>query len=191
MQPRWTVGIAALALGLTLSAGWSGADDPAKELLEAGKPGPEHAKLQPLVGTWTYTCRLWMEPGKPPVETNGAIERHWTLGGRFLKEEFAGTGFDGKPGFEGFGLLGYDNAQRRYTATWVCNMGTGTHTGLGVSESPGRFTFQTSCFCPVKKKTVQGREEIRIEADRVVSETYGIEDGKETKVMEIVSVRKK
>src|SRR4029077_14802211 len=101
-----------------------------KALAEASKPGSEHAQLQPLAGSWTYTCKCWMEPGKPPMEMNGTTERQWILGGRFLEEKVAGTGFDGKPGFEGLGLLGYDNGRKKYTSTWACNVGTGAATGL-------------------------------------------------------------
>src|SRR6516162_4389465 len=45
-----------------------------KALAEAGKPGPEHKKLQPFVGQWTYTMKLWTDPGQPPAEFKGTIE---------------------------------------------------------------------------------------------------------------------
>jgi hypothetical protein len=42
------------------------------------------------------------------------------------------------------------------------------------------------------KKVVKGRDELRIESsDRIVMESYQLEDGKETKLMEIVSLRTK
>jgi hypothetical protein len=193
-------GSAVLALGLFTLRALTWADDVkipqtpdnlAKAMAEAGKPGPEHAKLQPLAGSWTYICKFWMDPGKPPLESRGTIERTWVLGGRFLEEKVAGTGFDGKPGFEGFGLLGYDNGRQKYTSTWACNMGTGTCNGLGVSDASGlKFTFQTEAFCPFLKKIVHSRDELRIEShDTNVLESYRIEDGKEKKVMELVAVR--
>lgn len=201
MNARWKSGTAALALVLTMLACRSGAEDAkasaspeaqAKAFAEAGKPGPEHAKLQPLAGSWTYTCKCWMDPDKSPIEMTGTIERKWILGDRFIEERIAGTGFDGKPGFEGFGLLGYDKGQKKYTSTWACNMGTGASTGVGTAETSGRFSFQTTCSCPVLNKTVQRRDEIRIETqDRIVTEFYKIEDGKEVKAMEIVAIRKK
>jgi hypothetical protein len=194
-------GSAALALGLTVLGAFSWADDvklpqSPDELMnamaEVGKPGPDHAKLQPLVGSWTYTCKFWMDPSKPPLESKGTIERKWVLGGRFLEEKVAGTGFDGKPGFEGFGVIGYDNGQKKYTSSWNCSMGTGTCTGLGACDASGtKFTFQTESFCPLMKKIVKGREELRIEsADTLVMASYQIEDGKETKMMELVAIRK-
>ena len=189
------------ALALTLLAGATWADDAKvslspeelmKAMAEAGKPGPEHAKLDPLVGTWTYTCKFWMDPSKPPMESTGTIERKWVLGNRFLEEKYVGTTFDGKPGFEGRGLLGYDNAQKKYTTSWACNMGTGTGTGLGESDTSGtKLTFHTESFCPMRKQIVKGRDEIRIESDdKIVMESYQTEDGKEMKMMEIVATRK-
>ena len=198
---RKAIGMTA-AFGIIMLAGQTWADDAdslpssddvLKILAEAGKPGPEHAKLQPLAGTWTYACKFWMDPTQPPLESTGTVERKWVLGGRFLEEKIVGTGFDGKPGFEARGLVGYDNARKQYTASWNCCMNTGTCTALGACDESGRkFTFQTEAFCPVLKKIVKGREEIRIESnDRIVASSYITEDGKEFKMMELVSVRKK
>lgn len=200
MNATWKTALVALMLAVALLAGRSNADDAPsaipddllKALAEAGEPGPGHAALQPLAGRWKYTGKFWMEPGQPPIETTGTIERKWILGGRFLEEKVAGTGFDGKPGFEGLGLLGYDNGQKQYTSTWLCNMGTGASNGVGHSESSGRFTFQSTCFCPVFKESIQGREEIRIvNDDKVVMESYKTIGGKDVKMMEIVAVRSK
>ena len=193
---------APLALMLILLGGPSRADDEMpyknpedliKVLTEVGKPGLEHAKLLPLAGSWTYTCKFWLDPDKPALESTGTIERRWVLGGRFLEEKVVGTNFDGTPGFEGLGLIGYDNGRRKFTTTWLCSMGTGACTGLGVVDSSGTaFTFETESYCPIQKKIVKGREEVRIETpDRIVVESFHLENGKERKMMELVSVRKK
>jgi hypothetical protein len=153
MRTGFAVGCVTLALVLTLVVGTGPADqgtspaspeDLAKAFGVAGQPGPAHAKLQSLTGNWTNTCTIWMALGQPPVETKGIIECKWILGGRFLEERYAGTGFDGKPGFDGFGLLGYDNKKQKITYAWACNMGTGTSTGVGVSETSGSLTLETT-----------------------------------------------
>jgi hypothetical protein len=191
---------AALAAVLTLSAGLSWSDDAKpnpqdvlRAMEEAAKPGPEHAKLEPLAGSWTYTCKCWMDPSQPPMESKGTIERRWVLGGRFLEEKIAGTGFDGKPGFEGLGLIGFDNGRQKYTMTWNSTACTGTCTGLGSADESGQtFTFHTEAFCPVQKKVIKSRDQLRFEsADRTVAETYMLEEGQEFRMMEIVAVRKK
>ena len=195
-------GAAAFALALTVWGGPACADDVAppqspaeltKALAEVGKPGPEHAKLGPLAGCWAYTGKFWLDPNKTPSEISGTIERHWILGGRFLQEKFAGTGLDGKPGWEGFGLIGYDNGRKNFTGTWACTMGTGMKLGSGVADATGQaFTFRTEAYCPLRKKVVEGREVIRIESnDKVVFECYETTDGKETKMMELISQRTK
>jgi hypothetical protein len=195
-------GIAALALMLSALPGLTPAEDAkppqspeelAKAFEQAGQPGPEHATLKPLVGKWTYTCKFWMDPSQPPMESQGTIERTWVLGGRFLEEKVTGTTFEGKPGFEGFGLIGYDNGRQKYTSSWVCNACTGTCNGLGAANSSGtRFTFETESYCPLRKEVVKGREELRIVNDnRTIAESYQIIDGKEVKMMELVSLRKK
>jgi hypothetical protein len=191
-----------LTVALLVAAGVSTAiaNDPqtptpeqiAKAMEEVSQPGAEHEKLQPLIGKWNYTCKFWMDPSQQPMESSGTIERRWILGNRFLEEKIEGTGFDGKPGFEGLGLIGYDNAQKKYTTNWMCSMGTGTCSGVGDADSSGGFTFHTESFCPMMKKTINGRESLRFESDdKTVSESFVIEDGKETKIMEIIAVRQK
>jgi Protein of unknown function (DUF1579) len=168
-------------------------DEIMKAMAEAVKPGPEHKKLEPLVGSWSFTCKMWMDPTKAPMESKGTIERQWILGGRFVEEKVTGTSFDGKPGFEGRGILGYDNAQKKYTMGWICSMSTGIENGVGTADTSGKnFTFQTECFCPVRKTKIHGKNVLRIaSSDRNVMEMFEIEGGKEQKMMEIVCVRTK
>src|SRR5262245_31763975 len=86
---------AALALGLVVLAGLTRAQDAKsppnpeallKALAEAGKPGAEHKKLQPLVGNWTFTMKVWTDPSQAPAELKGTIERKWIMDGRFVHE---------------------------------------------------------------------------------------------------------
>src|SRR5262245_9052070 len=61
-----------------------------KALAEAGKPGLEHKKLQPLVGNWAFTMKFWTDPSLPPAELKGTVERQWIMDGRFLQETVRG-----------------------------------------------------------------------------------------------------
>src|SRR5262245_33025417 len=61
-----------------------------KALAEAGKPGAEHKKLQPFVGQWTFTMKLWTDPSQPPAELKGTIDRKWIMEGRFIQETARG-----------------------------------------------------------------------------------------------------
>lgn len=165
----------------------------AKAMAEAATPGAAHTRLEPLAGTWAYTCKMWMAPGAPAVDTKGTIERKWILGGRFLEEVYAGQGFDGKEGgFEGRGLLGYDNSNKKYTQTFVCNMGTAVQNGQGGFDASGKLTLSSEALCPLQQCLVKMRDEIRIESrDKIVIDSYVTVDGKEHKMMELVSIRKK
>ena len=191
---------AALALVLAVLAGVSWAADakglPSPDVLlnalaDAGKPGAEHQKLQPFVGDWTFTLKVWTDPSQPPAEVNGTVERKWIMGGRFIQESVQGE-CHGKV-FEGLGLLGYDNAQKKFTAVRACGLcGTISH-GLATCDSSGtKFVCAKEECCPLTGQKIQGRDEIRVENnDRIVMSMYRTVQGKEVKAMEIVSLRKR
>ena len=162
-----------------------------KVLAENGKPGPEHKKLEPFVGEWTFTLKLWTNPNDSPAEATGTVERKWIMGGRFVQETVKGT--CGDKSFEGMGLLGYDNAQKKFSATRVCGLCGKVSSSLGtISDSDKKLEFATEEYCPVCKENIKGRDEIVIESkDKIVVSVYKTMKGKEVKLIEIVNVRKK
>jgi hypothetical protein len=162
-----------------------------KALAEAGKPGPEHKKLEPFVGSWTLTVRLWTDPNQPPAEAKGTVERKWILGGRFVQES-AKIQCHGKS-FEGLSLLGYDRAQKKFTAVWACGLcGTMSHGLATCNDSGTRFECSKEECCPLTGQKIKGRDEILIESkDRIVVNVFKTLNGKEAKVMQIVTVRNK
>jgi hypothetical protein len=162
-----------------------------KVLAEAGKPSAEHQKLQPLVGNWNLTLKMWTDPSQPPAELNGTVQRKWIMGGRFLQETVKGE-FDGKP-FEGMGLWGYDAAQKKFTTTRACSLCGTMSSGLSDFDATGaKFECATEGVCPLSGETVKGRDEVVIESDdKIVMNVFKTIDGKEVKAMEIVSTRRK
>src|SRR5262245_15980400 len=86
-------------------------EDLMKALAEAGKPGAEHKKLEPFVGDWTFTLKIWTDPKQAPAELKGTVERKWIMGGRFVQESVKAER-DGKT-CEGIGVLGYDRSQKK------------------------------------------------------------------------------
>src|SRR5262249_15813738 len=148
-------------------------------------------KLQPFVGDWTFTLKLWSDPSQPPAELTGTIERQWIMGGRFVQETVKGE-YDGKT-FEGMGLLGYDNGQKKFTRALVSGLKGKISNGLATCDASGKkFECATEECCPLTGETVQGRDEVIIESnDRIVTNIFKTVDGKEMKAMEIVSIRKK
>jgi Protein of unknown function (DUF1579) len=190
----------ALALVMAALAGVSWAGDrnglPSPDVLlqalaEAGKPGPEHQKLQPFVGDWAFTLKVWTDPSQPPAEVTGTVERRWILGGRFIQESVQGE-YKGKT-FEGLGLLGYDNAQKKFTTVRACGLCGTISQGLATCDGSGtKFVCAKEECCPLTGQKIQGRDEILVENhDRIVTNMYRTVQGKEVKAMEIVSVRKR
>src|SRR5262245_65616374 len=75
-----------------------------KALAEAGQPGVEHKKLEPFVGQWNFTMKLWTDPSLPPAELLGTVERKWIMDGRFVEETAHGQCAKTGKTFEGMGL---------------------------------------------------------------------------------------
>jgi hypothetical protein len=164
-----------------------------KALAEAGKPGPEHMKLQPLVGQWTYTMKLWTDPGQPPAEFKGTIERKWIMDGRFIQETARGVCAKTGKSVEGMGLVGYDPAQKKFSIVKACSLCGTISSGLVSCDSTGtRFECVKEECCPLTAQKIKGRDELVIESnDRIVLNVYKTFNDREVKVGEMVSIRQK
>ena len=105
-------------------------------------PGEGHKKLEPLIGSWKYTGKFWMDPVAPPLEGAGTAERKWILGGRFMDEVVKGQ-MTGMPEFEGHGLMGYDNHSKKYVGIWIDSMTTSIAVSQGTMDAAGKvFTSE-------------------------------------------------
>jgi hypothetical protein len=167
-----------------------------KAIADAGRPGPEHQKLQPLIGSWTFTLTMWTDPSQPPATATGTVERKWVMGDRFVQESLRGQ--CGGEEFDGLGLWGYDAQQKKFSIVRACGFCGKSTQELATCDASGKkFTYSTEECCPLTGETVKGRDEIVFETpDRIVVNVYktlGEQEAKvqEVKVMEIVSVRKK
>jgi hypothetical protein len=192
----WT---APLAMVFVILAGRTWAGEPTtppspgallKSMAENGKPGPEHQKLQPLIGDWNFIVRMWTDPNQPPAEFTGTVERKWIMGGRFVQETARGE-YDGKP-FEGMGLWGYNAAEKKYTHVRACSLsGTICSEQSEYASSGAKFECATEGRCPLSGENVKGRDEVVIAGpNRIVMNVFKTVNGKEVKAMEIVSIRK-
>src|SRR5688572_30308231 len=115
--------IGLLILGLTMPLMAKSKDkkpkmDPAMEkAMKMGAPTENHKVLEPFVGKWNASSKGWMKPGDKAQESTGTSDISWTMGGRFLKQEFKGE-WAGTP-FEGLGYFGYDNTRAEYQSIWL------------------------------------------------------------------------
>ncbi len=144
------------------------------------------------MGTWTTKVKTWMDPTKPPEETEGTMKSKMILGGRFLEERYEGT-MMGKP-FSGIGYTGYDNYKKKYVATWMDNGGTGIMTMAGSFDAAGKvMTSWGSMDDLIAKKTVK----VKSVTTFVDDDTHRFEmwntgpGGKLVKMMEMVTTRKR
>jgi hypothetical protein len=188
MTNRWLIG-GVLFLGLAAARA---DDNPFEAYEKAAKPGPEHKKLDPIVGNWNWAGKFWMTPDAKPVESKGTAVRKWVMGGRFVQDEVACKG--GPFGdFNGFGLTGYDNIQKKYNGVWTDSMTTSLSTSLGTVDKSGKvFTFHKEDLDPVSGKRIKGKDVIKIVGDdEHHMEMYKEVEGKEVKVMELVFKRVK
>ena len=105
-------------------------------MMKAMTPGEPHKHLAKMAGDWTFTSKMWMAPGQPPMESSGTMHAETILGGRYLQAVWKGNmmGMD----FEGHGTEGYDNLAKKYVSTWIDNMGTGIMYSTGTCDADGK-----------------------------------------------------
>lgn len=171
----------------------------AKQWVDVATPGHGHKQLEPMVGRWKATTRLWFGgPQSEPVTSTGEVNAAWILGGRFLEEQFTGTlQMPGSPRavpFEGRSLLGYDNYKKMFVGSWVDNMGTSLSTYRGSFNPEGTvltmYGEMDEPMLGVQDRMVKYVTRIT-GPDRMVFEMYDLHAGADYKVMEIVYERRK
>ncbi|HYM81978.1 MAG TPA: DUF1579 domain-containing protein [Candidatus Limnocylindria bacterium] len=158
-----------------------------EEMMKLGKPGPEHAGLEKMAGTWKAVNKSWFVPGEPTVN-EGTAESRMILGGRFLEQKFHGTMMG--QAFEGYGLTGYDNVKKTYTTMWIDNMGTYISTGTGSMDAAGKELTMKSMMPGPDGKPIEHRMVTKVVDDKThVFSMYAPYNGKEQLMMEITYTR--
>jgi hypothetical protein len=144
-------------------------------------PGPvkEHEWLQQLVGEWQTDAEMFMEPGQPPVKSQGT-ESVRPIGGFWVLAEYQGT-FTDKP-FTGVLSLGYDPQKQKYVGSWIGSMDSQLWRYEGTLDATGKIlTLETEGVCPhAPGKLTKFREviEIKDKNHRVFTSSMEGEDGK-------------
>ncbi len=158
-----------------------------KKLATLGEP---HKVFASLAGSWTTKTKEWMEPGKPPMESEGTVEMKMLLDGRYLQQEYHGT-MMGQP-FTGISINAYDNLTKHYVTTWMSTTGTGIFTMEGSASADGKTITLEG-----KHPEPGGGHMSHLAIWKIVDnntqtfDMYGAHHGgKEMKMMEIVYTRK-
>ena len=172
-----------------------------KQMMELSKLNDNHKLLGSLAGSWTNTVKMWMnpDPSAPPIQSSGTAMRKPIMGGRYYEGDFTGKmkmpGPDGKMkemDFKGMSIEGYDNAKKKFFATWIDNMGTGTIVMEGDYDPAAKaftYTAEEEMIPGMKMKV---REVVKIvDENHHTLEWFEDRGGKEVKTMEIDYTRKK
>ncbi len=165
-------------------------DDQMKIWMEYMTPAKEHQDLAKMSGDWTFTSKNWMDPAAPPQESAGTAKFEMILGGRYSLSKYTGKmmGMD----FEGWNLLGYDNAKKVWFNMWVDNMGTGMMYGEGKFDDASKKIVITGKYFEPITKTEEGYKETYYFPDEksFELEMFMVKDGNETKNMELKFTKK-
>lgn len=181
--------IAALFFALPLVAGEEGGEG-AGMMPEHTQPGEHHEHLGQLVGEYTYTSKMWMQPDAAPMESSGECSRRMVLGNRYMHETFTGD-FMGMP-FKGMAVTGFSRQEGHYFTMWFDNFGTGVMQGTGSCSEGGKWAFSGESLDPMTGEPMKFRETLEIvDGDTQVFSMYVVNpDGSEFKNMEITLKRK-
>src|SRR5438445_11587292 len=85
-------------------------------------PGPEHARLTAMCGTWDVEMTFWFRPGGPGITTSGTSTIRSLLDGQFVEEKIEGA-LNGTP-FTTLAWTGFNTATRQYEATRIATTNT-------------------------------------------------------------------
>ncbi len=165
--------------------------------LRRNMPGKHHQDLDPLVGKWSTSWKVWHAPGTPPADKAvGTAEFEWAQDGRFLRGTFKGEGILGRS-FTAEVLLGYNTRHDHYEAAWVNSFETSVSRYSGQPRVGAKGQFQGLVLigqaddCATGRRDVTYRSEIRlVDENTIIEEVYGPDpSGKEFKATEVVYKR--
>jgi len=167
-------------------------------MMDMAKPGDAHKRLAEGVGEWSYVCRWWMNPQAPPSTSTGTCVSRTVMGGRYFISESKGKmafpGPDGKMmemDYQGTSTEGYDNAKKKYVASWIDNLGTGIMSLEGTYDEQAKtLTYLAEYEMIPGVKTKMREVIITKDKDHRSMEFYEVRGGKEVKMMEIDYTRK-
>ncbi len=158
-----------------------------------GEPGEDHKVLEALEGTWEGKGSIWDGSTSEPIPITATVERHWVLGGRYLREQVDVRTGDGEV-FETLGFIGFNNEAAQYELLTIDNISTAMllETGKFNPDSKklmirGSYRDPATGFVIDRRVEMDLSQEGRID---VVGYTT-TEDGREYKSLEGTVTRRK
>ena len=168
--------------------------DPAmvKTLNDAMTPGEGQKRLAAMVGNFDVKIRTWVDPSKPPFESNGVAMTSWVLGNRYIQTMLSGFVM-GKP-YDGIGYAGYDNVEKKYVACYMDSGSTGMEWYTGTMAPDGKSGKLTATIADAITgipTAVEMRLSLTPDGNHLTELWQADKGGKMMKVMELVYTRKK
>ena len=136
------------------------------------KPGKEHAQLEKLVGVWEGDEKMEASPWGPASKSRGKYTMVRACDGFFVVQDYSQEK-DGKVGFRGHGVFGWDPSDQSFTWYWVDSMGSPAPTA-----ARGKWVGDTLTF---ESKSSQGNGRYTFKFNSASSLTFKLEncfDGK-------------
>jgi hypothetical protein len=99
-------------------------------------PGPEHARLTAMSGTWDVEMTFRFRPDGPPVPAKATSTIRPILGGQFIEETIEGA-LNGTP-FTTLAWTGYNTSTRQYEATRIATTNTARIAETGTYDEQTR-----------------------------------------------------
>jgi uncharacterized lipoprotein NlpE involved in copper resistance len=164
-----------------------------KAMMEYGTLGKMHEMMASWDGTWIGETTMWEYEGADPQKSTGTAVNSMILGGRYQSAKHSGYML-GMP-FVGMSTMGYDNATKQFTSTWVDSWSTGIMTMAGPwDEATKTLTLSGTMpdICRPGKMCSMKETFTIIDDNTQKMEMYGPDPktGKEYKMMEINLSRK-
>jgi hypothetical protein len=162
-----------------------------KAMDNAMEPGEGQKRLDFLVGTFDVKVLIWIDPSKPPNESQATSVASWVLGHRYVQQML--TGYVLGERWDGIGYAGYDNLAKTYVACYMDSGSTGMEWYTGAIDADGKLaklTATTTDAITFKPTKLEMRLSIDPNGDHVTSLWQEEQGGKMVKIMELQFKRK-
>ena len=200
MKKHWVMSaiLAAGLVGFLAGSGFTEEGQPSEEemmkmMMELAKPSDGHKAMEPMVGDWDVTAKMWMPGEEKPDESKATSKTTWTLGGRYALIEYKGEfGIgDKKMPFEGRGVMAFDNFKKQYQTVWFDSFSTNIMTMTGPAPEEGKdIDLKGTWDGPMGKMDMRHTYTIESNDKHVMTGYMSTPEG-EMKHMELTFTRKK